>query len=74
VVEKNHDEEIEARLNTAAARAHRQLTSEELTLVRKRIEQDLDQREEMRTLPLVNGDAPDSGFDPRVGLDGGVAR
>lgn len=57
--------EIEARLQTVLARAHRTLTNDEQTLVRKRIRRDLDLRVEMRSLPLANGDAPDAGFLPR---------
>jgi len=63
-VETNHDKEIEARTQVVAARAHRSLTSDELTLVRAQITRDLELRDEMRTLPLANGDAPDSGFLP----------
>lgn len=68
----NHEAEIEARLKLVVARAHRPLTSDELTRVRKRIERDLEQREEMQTVPLANGDAPDSGFNPRFAQDGGM--
>lgn len=69
-MDKKHDAEIEARLNVVVARAHRPLTGDEIALVRKRIERDLKQREEMRALPLANGDAPDSGFNPRVTMGG----
>lgn len=72
-MEKNRDAEIEARLNMVAARAHRSLTNEELTLVRTRIERDLEHREEMRALPLVNGDSPDPGFNPHVSTKEGDA-
>lgn len=61
-METTRDEEVEARLQVVAARAHRSLTSDELTLVRARIKHELELRDEMRTLPLANGDAPDSGF------------
>jgi hypothetical protein len=70
-VETNHDAEIEARLRMVAARAHRQLSSEEIALVRERIKRDLEHREEMQTLPLENSDAPVSGFNPRISLAGG---
>lgn len=63
-METTQDKEIEARTQVVAARAHRSLTSDELTLVRARIKRDLELRDEMRTLPLANGDAPDSGFLP----------
>lgn len=63
-METNHDKEIEARVQVAAARAHRSLSSEEQALVRTRIKRDLEMRAEMRTLQLVTGDAPDSGFLP----------
>lgn len=65
--------EIEARLSLVAVRAHRQLTSAEVALVRERIVRDLENRDEMRTLPLANGDAPDSGFNPRISPIGGSA-
>ena len=70
-METNHDAEIDARLNMVAARAHRPLTSEEVALVRERIVRDLEHREQMRTLPLTNSDAPDSGFNPRISPAGG---
>jgi hypothetical protein len=63
-LETTQDEEIEARMKVVAARAHRSLTSEELTLVRARIKRDLELRDEMRSLPLANGDPPDFGFLP----------
>lgn len=69
-MDKKHEAEIEARLNVVVARAHRLLTGDEIALVRKRIERDLMQREEMRALSLANGDAPDSGFNPRVTIGG----
>ena len=72
-METNYDAEIEARLSMVAARAHRPLSSEEVALVRERIKRDLENREEMRTLPLANSDAPDSGFTPRVSVIGGNA-
>ena len=71
-MEMNHKAEIEARLMMVTARAHRPLTSDETAVVRKRIERDLEQREEMQTLQLANGDAPDSGFNPRFAQDGGM--
>lgn len=71
VLDTSHDAEIEARLSVVTARAHRPLTSEEVTLVRERIKRDLEHREEMRTLPLANGDAPDAGFNPRISAIGG---
>jgi hypothetical protein len=69
-VEPANEAEIEGRLRMVTARAHRPLTAEELPLVRARIEQDLKQRAEMRALPLANGDAPDTGFDPRIAVEG----
>ena len=69
-MDKKHDAEIKARLNVVVARAHRPLTGDEIALVRRRIERDLKQREEMRALSLANGDAPDSGFNPRVTIGG----
>lgn len=72
-METNHGAEIEARLSMVAARAHRPLSSEEVALIRERIKRDLEHREEMRTLPLANSDAPDSGFNPRISLIGGSA-
>lgn len=72
-METNHDAEIEARLSVVAARAHRPLSSEELALVRERIVRDLENRQEMQTLPLANGDAPDTGYNPRVWQIGGSA-
>jgi hypothetical protein len=71
-VEIDHEAELEARVMIVMARAHRPLTDDELKLVRKQIEQDLEQREEMRSLPLTNGDAPGDGFNPRVAVDGGM--
>jgi hypothetical protein len=71
-LERTHEAEIEARLMTVLARAHRPLTDHELKLVRKQIAQDLEQREEMRTLPLTNADAPDGEFNPRMAQDGGL--
>ncbi len=71
-MDTNHDAEIEARLNLALARAHRPLTSDERALVRERIERDVENREEMRTLLLANGDAPDSGFNPANIVPGGA--
>jgi hypothetical protein len=71
-VATTHDEEIEARLQVVAARAHRTLTSDEQALVRERIKRDLDLRDEMRTRPLTNGDAPDSGFLPVSAAIGGT--
>lgn len=72
-METNDDAEVEARLQVVAARAHRPLTGAELALVRERIVRDMQHRNEMRTLPLANGDAPDAGFNPRVVQDGGIA-
>ena len=69
-MDKNHEAEIEARLMVVAARAHRSLTGDELNTVRRRIERDLEQREEMRTLPLANGDAPASGNSSQLELGG----
>jgi plasmid stability protein len=69
-MEMTYDEEIEARLQLVAARAHRSLTSEEQAIVRTRIKRDLELREEMRTFPLDNGDAPDSGCLPGHALIG----
>jgi hypothetical protein len=71
-VETAHDEEIEARLLVVAARAHRPLTSDELSQVRERIKRDLGLRDEMRSLPLTNGDAPDAGFLPVSAAMGGA--
>jgi hypothetical protein len=62
----SHDAEIEARVSMVAARAHRPLTRAEVALVRERIKRDLENRGEMRALPLANSDAPDSGFNPRM--------
>jgi len=70
-VDSRNDAEIDARLNMVAARAHRPLTGEEIALVRERIVRDLENRAEMRTLPLVNSDAPDTGFNPRISPIGG---
>ena len=70
-METSHDAEIEARMSMVAARAHRSLTSEEVARIRERITRDLEHREEMRTLPLANGDAPDAGFNPRISAIGG---
>lgn len=67
-----HDEEIEARLQVVAARAHRSLAREELELIRDRIKRDLDLRNKMRTLPLANDAAPDSGFLPSKATMGGT--
>ena len=72
-METNHDPEIEARLKMAIARAHRPLSSEELALVREQITRDVANRDELRSLPLANSDAPDSGFNPRVAPNGGFA-
>ncbi len=69
-MDKNHEAEIEARLTVVAARAHRSLTGDELNTVRRRIERDLELREEMRTLPLANGDAPASGNNSQLELGG----
>lgn len=72
-MDTRNDAEIEARLSMVAARAHRPLTAEEVALVRERIVRDLENREEMRTLSLTNGDAPDAGFNPRISPIGGSA-
>jgi hypothetical protein len=69
-VETNRDAEIEARVSMVAARAHRPLSIPEVARVRERIKRDLEHRDEMRTLPLANSDAPDSGFNPRVSFAG----
>ena len=68
----SQEPEIEARLNMTIVRAHRPLTEDELNLVRARIERDLQQREEMRSLPLANGDSPGVGYNPRIAQDGGM--
>ena len=70
-MERNHDAEIEARLQAALARAHRPLTPDELTLVRQQIELDLKNRADMRALPLANGDAPDPSFSSPDEVRGG---
>jgi hypothetical protein len=72
-VETTHDAEIEARLSMVAARAHRPLTSKEVALIRERIERDVENRDELRSLPLTNGDAPDTGFNPHIASMGGSA-
>jgi hypothetical protein len=72
-VEIDHEAEIEARLKIVLARAHRPLTGDEMQLVRNQIGQDLEQRDDMRSLPLTNGDAPDGAFNPRIAQDGGMA-
>jgi hypothetical protein len=73
VVNSNREAEIQARLMVVVARAHRPLTEDELSLVRSQIERDLQQRDKMRSLPLTNGDAPGTGFNPRMTQVGGVA-
>ena len=65
-MEQDHHAELAARLQLVVARAHRPLTEEELEMVRTRIERDLEHRDQMRTTPLNNGDAPDPPFSPRA--------
>lgn len=63
-MESMPDPEIDARLQLVVSRAHRALTGEELAVIRMRIADDIDNRNQMRTLSLTNNDAPDSGFSP----------
>lgn len=72
-MDTNQDAEIDARLSMVTARAHRPLSSEEVAVVRERIVRDLENRQEMRTLRLTNGDAPDAGFIPLITANGGGA-
>lgn len=64
--------EIEGRLMAVTARASRPLTEDELIQVRERIEQDMKHRDEMRALPLANGDAPVSDLTSPTAADGGL--
>ena len=63
-MESMPDPEIDARLQLVVSRAHRALTGEELAVIRVRIADDIDNRNQMRMLTLTNNDTPDSGFSP----------
>ena len=63
-MESMPDPEIDARLQLVVSRAHRALTGEELAVIRMRIADDIDNRNQMRMLTLTNNDTPDSGFSP----------
>lgn len=72
-MEESHRTESEARIQVVIARAHRPLTDEERALVGARIERDLKNRDELRSLPLANADAPDPGFNPATPRTGARA-
>lgn len=71
-MQRDHEAEIDARLSVALARAHRPLTPVERTLVREAIVRDLRDRDELRSIPLANGDAPDPPYDPAPGAERGA--
>lgn len=61
------DEAIDAAMRLALARAKRQFDDDGLRLVRARLARQTELSDQLRRVPLANGDEPAHGFDPLLG-------